>query len=275
MLASQGALARAVELDPDFADRRQVPTIDAQIYRTRLDLSKPLPPGWSFADLDRAAPAASAGLLAVLLMALGVARTGGRDGGELVERWSNVATAATARVPLVARLRGPGWALCLTVVLLTVAAARGSRDSWWALTGYLIGVAALALVAVRVRALVGRTGGEGVQQTTWAPGLLLGVGVTAAGSVWAPMPVVEGTTRRIAVHAAAPVALGLVAAVLLFQAFWTDVSLTRGWGLAALVMAASMLLPLPPHDGARLTGAGQLAGAALVGATALLLLGLV
>lgn len=276
LLASQGALAKAIELDPDLAERRQVPTIDAQIYRTNLDLSKPLPPGWSFADLDRSAPAASAGLLAALLLALGVARSGGRDGGELVERWSNVATAATARVPLLARLRSPGWAVSLTVVLLTFAAARADRYSWWSLAGYLTGAAVLALVAVQVRALVGRTGGEGgVRQATWAPAVLLGIGVTAAGSVWAPMPVVEGTSRRVAVHAAAPVALGLVAVVLLFQAFWTDVSLTRAWGLAAVVMAASMLLPLPPHDGARLTGAGQLAGAVLVGATALLVLGLV
>ena len=50
VLESQGALARAFELDPALRDRRRTLTIDARTYRTGLDLSKPLPPRWSFSS---------------------------------------------------------------------------------------------------------------------------------------------------------------------------------------------------------------------------------
>lgn len=64
LLAAQGALAKAYSLDPSLQNRRHAMTIDASVYRTALDLSKPLPPRWSLSQLQQPIPAAAAGLLA-------------------------------------------------------------------------------------------------------------------------------------------------------------------------------------------------------------------
>jgi len=86
-LTSQDCLARAIRLDPELADRDRELTIDAKIYRTGLDLSRPLPPGWSFAKLEAVSPAASVGLLAVVMLAIGLARTVGNTGQDSASRW--------------------------------------------------------------------------------------------------------------------------------------------------------------------------------------------
>ena len=52
LLASQGAFAAAYSLDPALKDRRAEMTIDARVYRTALDLSKPLPPRRSISQLQ-------------------------------------------------------------------------------------------------------------------------------------------------------------------------------------------------------------------------------
>ena len=67
LLSSQGALARAFTLDPDLRDRKREPTIDAKTYRSGLDVSRPLPPEWSFAASQKQAPAKTVGLVALLL----------------------------------------------------------------------------------------------------------------------------------------------------------------------------------------------------------------
>ena len=56
LLASQGAFATANALDPALRDRQHKMTIDASVYRTALDLSKPLPPNWSISQLQQPAP---------------------------------------------------------------------------------------------------------------------------------------------------------------------------------------------------------------------------
>src|SRR5262249_39720463 len=77
MLESQGAFARAFELDSALQDRQHTLTIDTNIYRTGLDLSKPLPARWSFAQLQAFSPAPATGLLAVLLLGFGLAPAAG------------------------------------------------------------------------------------------------------------------------------------------------------------------------------------------------------
>ena len=87
LLASQGAFAAAYSLDPALKDRRHDMTIDAKVYRTALDLSKPLPPRWSFSQLQRPAPAAAAGLLAIVVLGLGLAKASGRGGSTIAGQW--------------------------------------------------------------------------------------------------------------------------------------------------------------------------------------------
>ena len=60
LLTAQGAFAAAYSLDPALQDRRHQMTIDASVYRTALDLSKPLPPRWSISQLQQPVPAAAA-----------------------------------------------------------------------------------------------------------------------------------------------------------------------------------------------------------------------
>jgi cellulose synthase operon protein C len=87
LLASQGAFAKAFALDATLKDRRHDLTIDASVYRTALDLSKPLPPQWSLAETQKAVPVAAVGLLAVLLLAVGLARASSPGGTDLTTQW--------------------------------------------------------------------------------------------------------------------------------------------------------------------------------------------
>ena len=274
ILSSQGAFARAIELDPQFGDRKRELTIDAQIYRTGLDLSKPLPPKWSFAGLDRLAPSASVGLLAALLLGMALARSGGGGGQDFAGRWVATVSAGLDRVPFVNSLKAPVWALGLTVVLFMVTMVRQGWTEVWGLAAAGLAVAVMAVAAVRSRVLVARLLKHQVRQEGWPPGMVVGIAGTAAGAVWAPLPVIDGEKSPARIYAAAPLALGVVTGVLLLEAVLLNIPLTRSLAISGLIMAASTLLPVPPLDGARLEKAGLVAGAGLVGAASLILLGL-
>jgi cellulose synthase operon protein C len=274
VLASQGAFARAIQLDPELADRKRELTIDANIYRTGLDLSKPLPPRWSFAELERLAPTGSVGLLAVLLLGVGLARSIGKGGQDFAGRWGEIVTKVLGRVPLVARIQAPVWAFGLTVVLFLVTMVRQGWTEVWGLTVAGLAIGTLAGAAIRSRILVAKVSKSEVSQKSWPPGMVLGVAATAAGAPWAPLPVIGDDRSRTQTHAAAPLTLAVIAGVLLLETALLEVPLTKSMSVAALIMAASTLLPVPPLDGGRLEKAGLIAGAGLVGAAVLIVLGI-
>jgi cellulose synthase operon protein C len=275
MLASQGALARAFELDPALRNRRRVLTIDAQTYRTGLDLSKSLPPGWSFAQLQQRALVPSAGLLAVLVLGLGLARVAGSGTRtELAQDWLEAAAQRLERLPLVNRLRNPWWALAVTVLVFALPVVLHARGRVVDLGALALGVLLLALVARRARTLVARGTGLTVCNESWGPGVAFGM-VTAVVAPWAPLPVARTSDDAPRVHAAAPVALALVGVVLFVESVAFQVPLTRSLAQAALIMVASTLVPVGPLDGAKLGKAGLLAGAGVVGAAVLVVLGVV
>ena len=116
LLASQGAFAAARSLDPAL-DRRPDMTIDARVYRTALDLSKPLPPQWSISQLPRPAPAAAVGLMAIGLLGFGLARASGRGGSAVAGQWLEPASERLRSVRLPPWLSHPGWALAARSVL--------------------------------------------------------------------------------------------------------------------------------------------------------------
>jgi cellulose synthase operon protein C len=275
VLESQGALARAFELDPALRDRRRVLTIDAQTYRTGLDLSKPLPPGWSFAQLQQRTLIPSAGLLAVLVLGLGLARVAGSGTRtELAQDWLEAAAQRLERLPLVNRLRNPWWALAVTVLVFALPVVLHARSRVVDLGALALGVLLLALVAMRARTLVAHRTGLTVYNESWGPGVAFGM-VTAVVAPWAPLPVARTTDDAPRVHAAAPVALALVGVVLFVESVAFQVPLTRSLAQAALIMVASTLVPVGPLDGAKLGKAGLLAGAGVVGAAVLVVLGVV
>jgi cellulose synthase operon protein C len=273
VLESQGALARAFELDPGLRDRRRVLTIDAQVYRTGLDLSKPLPPGWSFAQLQKRALVPSAGLLAVLLLGLGLARVAGSGTRtELAQGWLESAAQRLERLPLVNRLRNPWWALAVTVLVFVVPVVLHARGRVVDTGALAVGVLLLAMVAMWARTLVARRTGLAVRNESWGPGVAFGM-ATAVVAPWAPLPVVRTRDDVPRVYAAAPVALALVGVVLFVESVAFQVPLTRSLAEAALIMVASTLVPVGPLDGAKLGKAGMLAGAGVVGAAVLVGLG--
>ena len=61
---------------------------------------------------------------------------------------------------------------------------------------------------------------------------------------------------------AAPAAAGFIAVALIALTAWLEVPVTRALGIAALIIAASMLTPVKPLDGAAIAKAGA-AGASL------------
>ncbi|MBA2955888.1 tetratricopeptide repeat protein [Nocardioides sp. CGMCC 1.13656] len=272
--ASQGSFARAARLDPDLADRRPDLTIDATIYRTGLDLSKPLPPGWSFGGLRPAAPAVSVGLIAVLALALAVARSVGTSGQDFASRWAESVDHHMQKVPLVRHLRAPAWGLGLTVLLLWSSVLRQGWSQAWVLLAAAVALAVIAGAALRARTAVARPT-RSTAQRSWPPGMVVGVAATVAGAPWAPLPVLDDTDRpSTRVHVAAPLVLLAIATILLVEAAWLRVPLTRAMAVAALIMAASTLLPIGPLDGARLRKGQLVAGAGAAFALALAVLGL-
>jgi tetratricopeptide (TPR) repeat protein len=275
VLESQGALARAFELDPALRDRRRALTIDAQVYRTGLDLSKPLPPGWSFAQLQKRALVPSAGLLAVLVLGLGLARVAGSGTRtELAQGWLESAAQRLERFPLVNRLRTPWWALAVTVLVFALPVVLHARGPLVDTGALAVGVLLLAVVAMWARTLVARRTGLTIRNESWGPGVAFGM-ATAVVAPWAPLPVVRTTDDAPRVHAAAPVALALVGVVLFVESAAFQVPFTRSLAQAALIMVASTLVPVGPLDGAKLGKAGLLAGAGVVGAAVLVGLGVV
>ncbi len=275
--AAQGSLGRAFTLAPVLRDRERVPTLDSRTYRSGLDLGRPLPPKWEFASSQKQAPAKTAGLAAILLVALALGRSlsNTKSGREMAETWLGPFLQAIARVPIPGVLRKPAVALVATLAILLYPLA---RDPGGGLTAAIAGSAALALlvvVVVRVRAATARRHGDPTAQESWPPGVVFGAGTAIAGLTWAPLPVLrEGAKARV--HWAAPVTLALVAIPLVLFTAWLDVPLARAVATAALVMAASLLTPIKPVDGGAIAAAGgTAAGLTGLGLAALLALGLV
>jgi hypothetical protein len=273
LLAAQGAFARADALDPALQERRYEMTIDASVYRTALDLSKPLPPRWSISQLPQPGPAAAAGLLAVVLLGFGLARATGHSGSALVAQWLDPLSDRLKSAPLLRKLHHPGWSVAATAVSFLSSYLR--RNAGMAeMAAYTAGVVIIALLAVGARVLLARRRHVTITHESWPSAMALGLVTGAAGLPWAALPVVraEGEGEdAVRVHLAAPVTLAALSVVLFMESAWLHTPLAGTWAVAALIMSASTLLPVGPLDGAQLgkTGVlaatGVLAGALLVG----------
>ncbi len=141
--------------------------------------------------------------------------------------------------------------------------------------------------------------------------MVVGVAAGAAGYPWAPLPIVdvdekyldpdtgrpedarktavrdagggkavditEGAdtaNKAVRLRLAAPLTLAGIALVLFLESAWTRTPLTQSWAVAALIMCASLLLPVGPLDGAHLGKAGVAVSAGVIGTALLFGLGL-
>lgn len=277
--AAQGALARAIRLDGELRERERTLLTDERLYVTNLDLSKPLPPEWDFASSQRGWAVPSIGFALVLLLGLQGARAAAARGVvAAAPKWLEAVRDLLARLPrTLASLTPSAVAVAVTVAVFLWPAIRGVSAGASELVLLAAGLLALVALVMRVRALAARAVGAPLRQRGWGPALVLAPIVALAGIQWAPLPVADsGEPPQPRVHLAGPAVAGAAGLVLVVLSAWVEVPVTRALGVAALVMAASMLTPIAPLDGARLKGAATAwsAGLALAGVAVLLALGL-
>lgn len=128
LLQSQGAFSRAIALDDAFRNAERRLTMDTRVYRTGLDLSKPLPGNWSFTSNQPFSPTVSAGLLAVLLAAVGLARRQSQEGSAWSDQALDGLARASTRIPLISRTRPWAWAFLATAVVFLIPILIYHRD---------------------------------------------------------------------------------------------------------------------------------------------------
>jgi tetratricopeptide (TPR) repeat protein len=281
-LAAQGAFGRAIAIEPSLGTRGHQLSLDNHVYITNLDISKPLPPNWSFTTVEKRPLAGSLGLVLLLVatLQLGRALAGGQGGG--AAKATELLLQATQRLPR--RLRGRGAlapavvAVGVTLLVFLLPLLRSGADNLVEATLLLLGVGAIIAAIWRSRVLIARRHRITLTQRSWPPAIAVSIVAAVFGIAWAPLPVAraEGDDAA-AVHWIGPIVATAIALALLALSTLLHVPIAQTLAGGALVMAASMLIPIKPLDGGAVTdttGSGAAAGLALVGGGLFLLLGL-
>jgi hypothetical protein len=254
-----------------------VPLFDDHTYASHLDLSKPLPANWTFASSQTHTPVAAAGFSVILLVGLGLARSlASRANPAGTPRWLELLDGLDRRSQRRRVLQAPAVGIAATAAFLLWPLHSGPTDGWTGTAAFATGVLILIAVVLRVRRLAARHAHTFLRQETWPPGLVFGLAVTLLGAGWSPLPVARTHRKAMNVHWAGPAAVGTLALALLLLAAWLDVPVTRSLGAAGLVMAASLLTPIKPIDGATIssTAKGALPGVAVLGTAVMMAVGL-
>lgn len=276
-LAAQGALARAFRLDPQLSGRRRQLITAHDLYFTNLDLSKPLPPKLDLSDAQKKSPLPAAGLAVVLLLGLRGARAAGGGLTSGAEKWLEAARLVLSRLPgAVTSFAPSAVAVATTVAALGWTNARDEHASAAALALLAAGLLTLVAVVMRVRVLAARRAGVTLRQRAWRPAVLVAVASAVVGLPWAALPVAETDAPAPTVHRSGPIAAATIGLCLLILSAWSQVPLAQALGVSAIVMAASMLTPIPPLDGAKMTGGASAltAGLTVAGSAILVAVGL-
>ena len=200
-------------------------TIDASVYRTALDLSKPLPPRWSISQLQQPVPAAAAGLLAIVVLGLGLAGQPDMAAAPSRRGGSTPCRIGCSRRRCCAGCITPGgpWPLPrLASCLPTSAGEHGPTE----VVAYITGVLVLAFLAMGARVFLARSWRIAITQEER--------GHQGWRSAWSPerpgchghrFPLVRADGKdslKVKVHLAAPITLAALSALLF-----------RGIGVAA------------------------------------------
>ncbi|GAB3261261.1 tetratricopeptide repeat protein [Nocardioides dilutus] len=254
-VASQAAFAEAVRLDSSFRDVEPGYEMDAQIRDLDLDVSRSLDPDWQFAtSVEDRGPSFTAILL--LLVLLRVAWSLGLD--TIVGRGAEGVLARGGRLSFLATTL-PAWgagALCVALLTGTVLA----KGLDWA--AVLVTLCAVGLVTVP---LVLR---GAARHRSWVPAMAVGVALAPLGSPFVPYPNLVASRQRPTrwrVHLPALVVSAALVAFAVESALAGTPVAHRMTALCAVVLA-SVLVPVPPLDGSRLTNrSAGLAAAVLLG----------
>lgn len=239
---------------------------------------------WTYEAEGQPIPAAAAGLLAIVILGLGLARATGHGGSALAAQWLDPLTDRLQSAPVLRHLHHPGWSLAATAVSFLLTYLRKGADPAEA-AAYIAGVLVLAFLTVGARIFLARRRHVLITQETWSPGVAFGLVTGAVGLPWAPLPVVRDNgedsdkisqdSNEVKVHLAAPIALAALSALLFVESVSLHTPVTESWAVAALIMSASTLLPVGPLDGAQLGKTGILAATGVLGGALLVGLGLI
>lgn len=263
-VASQAAYAEAVRLDPEFRDVEPGFEMDAQVRDLDLDVSQPLDPQWQFAtsveDRGRSFTA-----ILLLLVLLRVAWSLGRD--TVIGRGAERVLARGGRLSFLA-MTLPAWgagALCVALL----AGASLARDPGPAAVLVMLCVVGLVTVPLVLRGQA--------RHRSWVPAMAVGVALAPLGSPFVPYPNLVASRQRPTrwrVHLPALVAAAALIAFALESAV-TGTPVAHRLTVLCAVVLASVLVPVPPLDGSRLTDrrAGLAAAVMLGGLTVALSVG--
>ena len=190
LLSSQGALARAARLDRGFRGQDGL-VVDDEIYRSGLDVSRPLSPDWEYASSATSVPRAlTLGALALLLLrlvwVLGLDRLTGTVSEKVIK-----ASAKPGRLRWFWRRLGGPVAVVASLVVLSwplVTAAHSPLEL------LVLGAAAIAMVLLPlfVRRLL--AGERRVSHFAWVPALVVGAAGVPLGVAFAPYPSLDAPT---------------------------------------------------------------------------------
>lgn len=261
-IRGQGALARAIELDPSLRGRTDDFLLETRIYRSTLDLSRPVPPDWTFATATAAPLPVGPTILGLvvagfrILWALGLDRLVERGGAWVLRRRES------------RNAGGLGWAIRFgerdipwpwavlagaTVLLFPL------RDLATTAPAELVVAAATTLLAlllfVRVRVWAAAGLPHRWRQRTWVTPIAFSGAVTALGACFVPLPVLTEAdgVERFRVRWAGPIVLGGLTLASTVVAMATDVPVARLVAVTLLAIVASALIPIKPFDGGHLT----------------------
>ncbi len=281
-LQAQGALGRAAQLDSSYRGASRELGFDAEPYFSGLDISRPLPPQWRFAEHERRAPATLTLLvLAVLLLRLLWSLVLDQAAGKAGERVLGWASGEPTRHRPWQRVLGvrivPIVAVVATVGLLLwpLLASQQPQPAEGIVLG--TGVLALTWAYMRTRVATAAQAGVTVRHFTWIPAIGFGAVLAAVGLAFAPVPAADTTVRRGLLRWGPPALLAALAVGLLVLGWIFDVPTTRALGASALVMVSSVMLPVRPYDGAFIKGrlVNMVMVVGLLGISTLLFLGLI
>ena len=246
-LRSQGAFGRAALLDPGLRGADPTLRVDRLIYETGVDISRPIPPGWTYAAT--ASPPRTrwtATLIALLLLRIGYGLVAHLVG----DRLSGRILAAEPGV------RPAWWRRSLPAVLAGGLAAlilvgRGPLLEPNA-ANLILAVTMITLVAAPIAIRWWST--QRAKQYSTPLVMAAGVVGAAVGLAFAPFPSVRGPRLLPFAYLIVPVVLLAIGAVSVVSVLITGVPLARMSALACLTLLSSIFVAIPPMDGAQIKG---------------------
>ena len=246
-LRSQGALGRAALLDPALRGADATLQPDRVIYDTGVDVSRPIPPDWTYAGT--ASPPRThwtITVIALLLVRVGYALFANLAGDRLSQQ---ILTAQPGVRPAWWRRSLPaGLAGGLAALILI------GRGPWLApnMTNLVLAVTMVALVATPVAVRWWST--RSAEQYSTPLVMAAGVVGAAVGLAFAPFPSIRGPRLQPIAYWIVPLVLGAIGIVSAVSVLTTGVPLARLSALGCLTLLSSIFVAVPPMDGAQIKG---------------------